>query len=90
MPSSHMNYYHNLREILLLTDKNDVSELCKEDAQQIIYKEVPEKENWRISSLKELINVRCGSSELIGFTEKLLTSLAVEYDLILDPSPVNM
>ena len=60
----------NLREILLLTDKNDVSELCKEDADQIIYKEVPKEENWRISSLKELINVRCGSSELIGFTEK--------------------
>ena len=60
----------NLREIMLLTDKNDVSELCKEDASQITYKEVPVEEKWRVSSLKELIDVKSGRSELGGFTEK--------------------
>ena len=57
----------NLREILLLTDKNDIYDLCKEDGKLITYKEVPEAELWRIESLKELIDVRWGRSE---FTEK--------------------
>ena len=60
----------NLREILLLTEKNNISELDKEDGKSITYKEVPEEELWRIESLKELIDVRWGRSVLSGFTEK--------------------
>ena len=60
----------NLREILLMTEKNNISELDKEDGKSITYKEVPEEELWRIESLKELIDVRWGRSVLSGFTEK--------------------
>ena len=60
----------NLREILILTKKKQIFELCLEDAELIKYKDVPESENWRIQCLTDLINVRCGISELDGFTEK--------------------
>ena len=59
----------NLREILLLTEKNDVSELRPIDSQNIKYKEVPEGEEWRINLLKELIDVRTGDLKVNGFKE---------------------
>ena len=61
---------NNLREILLLTKKNDISELSPEDAELIRYKEVPEEEVWRTQCLKQLIDVRWERSQMSGFTEK--------------------
>ena len=65
----------NLREILLLTDKNDISELGPLDSQNIKYKVVPPGEEWRIDFLKELINVRTGDLQVNGFTEAEINSI---------------
>ena len=65
----------NLREIMLLTNKNHIYELSPEDAELIHYKEIPDTEKWRIQYIKELIDVKCGMSELNGFTKDEIESM---------------
>ena len=55
----------NLRNIMLLTDKVSIADLTPEDASSIKYREVPEKEFWRIGFLKELIELRDGDLQVL-------------------------
>ena len=65
----------NLRQILVLTEKTDISELNPADSQSIKYCNVPSGEEWRIGLLKELINVRTGNLQVNGFTEAEINSI---------------
>ena len=58
----------NLRNIMLLTEKVKISDLTPEDADSIKYREVPEKELWRIGFLKELIELKDGDLQVNGFS----------------------
>ena len=77
---SRMLFYHiqndvqsptgrNLRNILLLTDKNYVEELRKNDADKISYHETESEDIWKEFLLKELVELRDGISELDLLTE---------------------
>ena len=61
---------HNLRSILLLTDKTSFSEINKADLDNVIYKDIPDGEEWRVHSLKELMEIRHNPEMLPNFTYK--------------------
>ena len=50
----------NLRNILLQTDKTDVSELCPQDAYQLKYHQIPQKEQWRLPFIEDMIEAKNG------------------------------
>ena len=73
----------NLRNILLLTDLNDVDDLHPGLVNSLQYHMVEEKEQWRVNMVKELINIKQGVTVLpdVWSTEELesiLTLLCTE------------
>ena len=50
----------NLRNILLKTNLSTVDELHPGIAQQITYKQISERDLWRIPIIKELVDIKCG------------------------------
>ena len=72
----------NLRNILLLTSKDDISELVPSDVDQMVYQPVDPSDMWRTSMLKELIDVKWGQavvenlsdSEIDDIIEDICTS----------------
>ena len=58
---------HNLRNILLLTQKNKISELDTMDAMSIQYHPIEEHDLWRINQSEELIETILRSLEVPGF-----------------------
>ena len=52
----------NLRNILLMTTKDDISELVPSDIHEMLYIPVAKHEEWRIEMVKELIDVKYGES----------------------------
>ena len=59
----------NLREIMLLVDKCEVSDVTPDDLLKIKYKSIPENEEWRIPLLNELIEVKMDKYQVKGFSE---------------------
>ena len=52
----------NLRNILLLTSKDDISDLVPSDVSEMKYQPVIANDEWRISMVKELIDVKWGQA----------------------------
>ena len=52
----------NLRNILLLTSKDDISDLVPSDVSKMEYQPVNANDEWRISMVKELIDVKWGQA----------------------------
>ena len=48
----------NLRNILLKTDKTDVSELCPEDTSQMKYHTIPREEEWRLPFIYDILEAK--------------------------------
>ena len=65
----------NLKEIMFLVEKNDVCDLIPENAMKIAYKKIPESEEWRVSLLNELIEVKLGECLVEGFSETEINDL---------------
>ena len=59
---------NNLRSSMLLTNNNLISQIKNSDFTPIIYKEIPNGEEWRVNLIKELIDVRHDRDMLQGFT----------------------
>ena len=59
---------HNLRTIMLICEKNDLSQVSPSDLTSLNYSEVTDGEFWRISFLKELIEIRYDPEMLQNFT----------------------
>ena len=60
----------NLRNIMILVDKNTINEICINDVQNIVYATVSEENNWKISCVKELIDILHKDKSLNGFSKK--------------------
>ena len=60
----------NLRNIMLLLDKNTINEVCITDVQNIVYATVSEENKWKISCVKELIDILHGDKNLNGFSKQ--------------------
>jgi hypothetical protein len=54
----------NLRGIMLLTSKTKVEDLTEEDAKMIEYHPLSESEQWRVSIIKEVLEIKCGEVDL--------------------------
>ena len=52
----------NLRNILLLTSKDDISELVPSDVDKMVYQPVNPSDVWKINMVKELIDVKWGQA----------------------------
>ena len=48
----------NLRNILLMSSKDDISDLTRTDINSMVYMPVQDHNKWRINMLEELINVK--------------------------------
>ena len=62
----------NLRNIMLLVGKSNIEDLCPEDHNLVKYNEIPEEETWRVSVIKELVDVTWGESVVEGFSREEL------------------
>ena len=58
----------NLRNILLLTRKYDISKLVPLDALEIQYEPIMEENKWKIDMTKELIDVKWGEAGIDNFS----------------------
>ena len=59
---------NNIRHLLRLTQKFKIEDVSKHDILNIVYCPVPENEKWRIPLIKEIIEARNSTLEVIGFT----------------------
>ena len=48
----------NLRNILLCTEKDDISQLCKVDSTKVRYHQLDSADEWKRKVLSDLIDVR--------------------------------
>ena len=53
---------NNLRKMMLMFGKSDISDLCTDDLDKMKYAPVPSSDEWRINLLNELIDVKFGNS----------------------------
>ena len=59
----------NFRKIMLTCDKDSIENVKIHDIDLLNYAKCPENENWRLSLIDELIEIRTNPSELLpGFT----------------------
>ena len=59
---------YNLRTIILICEKNDISHVSPSDLTTLKYPEVPLGEVWRIPFLRELMEIRYDPEMLQNFT----------------------
>lgn len=57
----------NLRNIMLLCGKSKVEELTKDDANFIKYHPIADDDKWRVSSVRELVDIRESQLHVEGF-----------------------
>ena len=68
----------NLRNILLLTNKDDISQLVNSDVTKLVYMPVPDHEIWRVEMLKELIEVKWGDVTIDNLEENEINEIIEE------------
>ena len=61
---SHSVTGSNLRHILLQTDKIDIEELSVSTAHNLIYKRLSPDDEWRVSLIQEIIDIKAGLKSL--------------------------
>ena len=57
----------NLRNILLLTDKDNINDLAVSDIEKMKYHELSENDAWRVDAILELTDVKFKQAD--GFTD---------------------
>ena len=65
----------NLRKIMLLVGKTSVEDIKVEDVDTLEYFKLDDDELWKISQIKEIINVKAGNLEVPGFEDDELDTL---------------
>ena len=58
---------NNLRMLMLRTQKSSVDEMSKEDYKKIDYHKINESEQWRISIIEEIIDIKYNQLDVEGF-----------------------
>ena len=65
----------NLRNILLLTDKDNINELTKDDVSTLKYQKVNENNAWKIKMIKEITDVKFNKLYVENFTKDELEEI---------------
>ena len=60
---------------MLLCQKETIHDLKTSDLDNLTYQTIPEDEMWRLSLIKELLEIRRNDLELNGFSEEEVSSL---------------
>ena len=68
----------NLRNILLLSRKDDISKVSQADIKAMIYMPVTESNRWKINIVHELIDVKWGEKLIEGFNDAQISVLIDE------------
>jgi hypothetical protein len=59
----------NLRNMLLLTDKDNINDLAVSDVEKMKYHELSENDAWRVDAILELTDVKFKQATVDGFTD---------------------
>ena len=65
----------NLRNSLLLTDKNSIEEINSDDVRRMKYHPIEEKDAWKVNIIKELTNIKYNELELSEFSREELDEI---------------
>ena len=65
----------NLRNLLLLTDKNSIEEINSDDVRSMNYHPIEEKDAWKVNLIKELTNIKYNELELSEFSREELDEI---------------
>ena len=65
----------NLRNLLLLTEKSSVDELCKADVRNLMYKPIEKNDDWKVGFIHEIIDLKMNKLEVEGFSEEELADI---------------
>ena len=60
----------NLRKIMFMTGKKDISEVCPKDIMNVKYAPVPVHDEWKIGLLKELIDAKHGGKIIENLSQQ--------------------
>ena len=65
----------NLRNLLLLTDKNTIDDLCKDDIRKLKYNEIDGKDVWKVNMIHEITDIKFNKLEVENFTQDELDEI---------------
>ena len=65
----------NLRNLLLLTDKNTIDELCKDDIRKLKYHQIDCKDAWKVKMINEITDVKFNKLEVENFSHEELDEI---------------
>ena len=65
----------NLRNILLMTNKNHIDELRKEDVQKLRYQNENQNNYWKIGFIKEITDLKFNQLEVDNFSKEELDEI---------------
>ena len=68
----------NLRNIMLLTNKHTVDEICKDDIKELKYAPIDEKDTWKVKFIREITDVKFNQLEVEDFSREELDEI-LEY-----------
>ena len=66
---------YNLRRIMLMVNKNDISELRTTDALNLQYMPVHQEEIWKVNMVKEITDIKFGEQVLEDFPHDELQAI---------------
>ena len=65
----------NLRNFLMLTNKNDIDELTALDIEDIKYNEIEENDKWKVAMIREITDIKFKQIELENFSIEELNEI---------------
>ena len=65
----------NLRNILLLTDKNNIDDLCKDDIKKLHYHQIEDQDSWKVNFIHEITDVKFNLLEVENFLNEDLDEI---------------
>ena len=65
----------NLRNILLLTDKNNIEEICIDDIRKMVFEEIDDREKWKIDFINEISDVKFNQLDVEHFSREELDEI---------------
>ena len=68
----------NIRNVLLLTDKDTFADISKQDIRKLIYHKIASEDQWKIGFIREITEVKNNQLGLTEFTKEELNDI-LEY-----------
>ena len=65
----------NLQNLLLLTDKHRIEELCKDKIRKLKYHQMEENDKWKVQFIREITVVKFNKLEVPNFSDEELDEI---------------